>query len=265
MRKIIKLFRSGNVCICGLRGRGKDMLMSNVVVRRGLPYVSNVDYGGGYIPFVPDMYDCGGNTYENFLNTDIKPYVYPHEDGTDIYVSDAGVYFPSQYCKELNKRYGYFATFSALTRQLGLCNFHINVQNLNRLWDKIREQSDIYICCNWCRVFFKGRWVIQKVTLYEKYESAVDRVPPYKLPRMRMNADRKCNIAMEKQRYRVAHGEIKPRILIYRNKSDYDTRIFKTILEGAFKHEKEPVPSFQTTRQGCPPSNPPSGEPGTSG
>lgn len=230
MRRIIKLFRAGNVCVCGLRGRGKDMLMANVVVRRKLPYVSNVDYGIDFIDFVPDRYDCGGNTYENFLNNNIQPYVYPHLDGTDIYLSDAGVYFPAQHCKELNKRYGYFATFQALTRQLGCCNFHINVQNLNRVWDKIREQSDIYIMCNWCRVVM-GRWVLQKVTVYEKYESAVDRVPPYRAPRIRLNADRKLNLAMEKQRYRVQHGDIKPMILFYRNKSSYDTRIFKTMLE----------------------------------
>ena len=68
MKKIIKLFRSGNVCVCGLRGRGKDMLIANVAVRRGLPYVSNVDYGGDCRSFVPMDYNCGGNTYENFLN-----------------------------------------------------------------------------------------------------------------------------------------------------------------------------------------------------
>ena len=229
MKKIIKLFRSGNVCVCGLRGRGKDMLMSNVVVRRRLPYVSNVDYGGDYIEFVPKNYDCGGNTYENFLEDDILPYDYPHEDGTDIYISDAGVYFPAQYCKELNKKYGYFSTLAALTRHLGLCNMHFNVQNLNRVWDKLREQSDIYIMCNFCRVLF-GSLVIQKVTIYEKYESAVDRVPPYRPPRVRLNADRRLAVQQEKQRYRITYGDIKPRLLIYRNKSTYDTRIFKTKL-----------------------------------
>lgn len=230
MKKIIKLFRSGNVCVCGLRGRGKDMLIANVAVRRGLPYVSNVDYGGDYLPFYPMAYACGGNTYENFLNNDLKEYKYPHADGTDIYISDAGIYFPAQYCNELNRKYGFFSTFMALSRHLGECNVHFNAQNLNRVWDKIREQSDIYIMCNWCRVLF-GKWVIEKVTIYEKYEAAVDRVPPYKLPRLRLNADRKCNIAMEKQRYRVQHGEIKVRTLIYKNKSSYDTRIFKSILE----------------------------------
>lgn len=232
MKRIIKLFRAGNVCVCGLRGRGKDMLFANVVARRNLPYVSNTDYGGDHILFDPLNYTCGGNTYEDFILGSLKPYTYPHDDGTDIYVADAGVYFPAQYCKELNKRYGFLSTFMALSRQLGQCNFHFNVQNLNRVWDKIREQSDIYIMCNRCVVFL-GRFVFQKVTVYEKYESAVDRVPPYRPPKVRLNSDRKMNIAMEKQRYRTAHGEIKPYMLFYRNRSNYDTRIFKRMLENA--------------------------------
>lgn len=230
MKKIIKLFESGNVCVSGLRGRGKDMLMSNVAIRRKSPYVSNVDYGGHYFPLHMQDFDCGMNTYNNFITGNLKPYFFPYPDGTDIYISDVGVYFPAQYCKQLNKDYGYFSTFMALSRHLGACNVHINVQNLNRAWDKIREQSDIYICCNWTRVLF-GKLVIQKVTLYEKYESAEARVPPYKPPRVSLNNDRRLQVLMEKQRYRITHGEIKPRILIYSNRSCYNTRVFKSMLE----------------------------------
>lgn len=230
MKKIIKLFRSGNVCVFGLRGRGKDLLMSNVVIRRGLPYVCNTNYGGDHIPLVMKDFDCGGNTYNNFLNNDIQPYFYPYSDGVEIYISDAGVYFPAQYCSELNKKYGYFSTFMALSRHLGECNVHFNVQNLNRVWDKIREQSDIYICCNWSRVLF-GSFVIQKVTIYEQYESAVMRVPPYRPPKVRMNQDRRMQMQMAKQNYRISHGDIKSRIIFYKNKSTYDTRIFKKMLE----------------------------------
>lgn len=229
MKKIIKLFCSGNVCVFGLRGRGKDLLMSNVVVRRNLPYVCNTDYGGDHIPLVMQVFDCGGNTYENFLLDQIKHYEYPYDDGVEIYISDAGVYFPSQYCSELNRKYGYFSTFMALSRHLGECNVHFNVQNLNRVWDKIREQSDIYICCNWSRVLF-GRYVVQKVTVYEQYESAVNRVPPYRAPKIRLNEDRRLQIQMAKQNYRIAHGDIQSRLIFYKNKSTYDTRIFKKML-----------------------------------
>lgn len=237
MKKIIKLFNSGNVCVCGLRGRGKDMLFGNVIARRGLPYVSNTNYGYKYIPFHAFNYDCGGNTYDRFIGGELLYYKYPHEDGTDIYIGDAGIYFPSQYCGDLNKKYGFFSTFMAISRHLGECNVHFNVQNLNRVWDKIREQSDIYIMCNWCKVFF-GKVVVQQVTIYEKYESAVNRVPPYKSPRVNFNADRRFTLALDKQKYRIQHGDIKRRLLLYWNKSSYNTRIFKAMLENGERQKK---------------------------
>ena len=43
-RKILTLFKKGNVSICGLRGTGKDMLTANVIARRKRPYISNIDY-----------------------------------------------------------------------------------------------------------------------------------------------------------------------------------------------------------------------------
>ena len=230
LRKVIKMFEDGNVCVCGLRGRGKDLLMANIASRRNKPYVCNVDYGGDRKPFVPLQYDCGKNTYKNFITGDLNRYVYPWPDGTDIYISDAGVYFPSQYCNELNRDYGYFATFMALSRHLGECNVHFNVQNLNRCWDKIREQSDCYIMANGCFILF-GKLVFQKVTFYELYDSALKRVPPFRLRKPLLNADRRYQWEIQKSQYDIAHGSIVSRILIYTHKSDYNTRFFKEVLE----------------------------------
>lgn len=229
LRYIINLFRSGNVCICGLIGRGKDMLMGNVIARLDEPYVSNTNYGGDFHPFVPNDFNCGFNSYENFIEGNIKPYKFPFEDGTDIYIADAGVYFPSQYCGDLNKKYGYFSTFMALSRHLGKCNVHFNVQNLNRVWDKIREMSDIYIMTNFCVVLF-GRLVLQRVTIYEKYQSAVDRVPPFWLPRPLLNSNRLFQWKIQKQNYEITHGSIKSHYLLYFNKANYDTRVFKEMM-----------------------------------
>ena len=230
MRKIIQMFHDGNVAVVGLRGRGKDMLIANVVMRRKKPYVSNVDYGGEHFDFVPSAFDCGKNTYKNFISGNVTPYVFPFPDGTDVYVSDAGVYFPAQHCNELNRDYGYFSSFMALSRHLGQCNVHFNVQNLNRCWDKIREQCDQYIMCNRCIVFFGI--VFQVVTIYDKYQSAVDRVPLFPVRRPFFNMDRIQRWELAKAQYLISHGEIKRRLLIYRNRSNYDTRIFRKILGG---------------------------------
>lgn len=232
MISVIKDFERGNVCVTGLRGRGKDMLIANVVCRRNLPYVSNVDYGGTHYPLDLDKLSVGYNCYKDFINGTVKKYEYPYGDDVDVYISDVGVYFPSQFCSELNRDYKHLPVAMALSRQLGF-NVHTNCQNLNRQWDKIREQSDIYYLCRWCKVL-PGGIVIQAIRKYEKADSCQNRVPPFsvKLPlvafldwRMRVHYD------LQRQSYYSTHGDIKDRILIYRNKSKYNTRIFQEVLK----------------------------------
>lgn len=226
------MFEKGNVCVCGLRGAGKDMLVANVVMRRKIPYVSNMNYGGVRFELDFSKLDCGGNTYENFIKGNLHFYEFPYPDFTDVYIGDCGVYLPSQYCNLLNRDYGQFATYMALSRHLGECNVHFNVQNLNRCWDKVREQSDQYIMCNglWKWALKHFGIVIQRVTIYESYESACKRVPPFRLPRPWLSPDRTFQWKVQKQNYEISYGQIDRRILVYRNKSSYDTRVFKEML-----------------------------------
>lgn len=229
-KTIIKQFIRGNVSVCGLRGDGKDMLIANVIIRRDKPYVSNVDYGGQHFDLDFSELDIGQNTYKHFISNCVNQYVYPFPDGTDIYLSDAGVYFPSQYCNELNKLYPHFAVFQALSRHVGDCNFHFNVQNLNRVWDKIREQSDIYILCRGCKVVHGV--VFQRVTIYDRYQSALERQRPLQLPRpVFTNKETRMMRKIQLAQYEATHGMIRDGILIYRNRSKYDTRRFKKMLE----------------------------------
>lgn len=236
-RKIIKLFENGNVSVCGLRGTGKDLLMSNVVIRRKLPYICNIDYGHNFFPFLYSNLNCGRNQYSNFIDGNVYSYRFPYPDGTDVYLSDAGIYFPSQFCSELNRKFPYMSVFQAISRHVGDCNFHFNAQNLNRVWDKIREQSDTYIMCRGC-FYFKGL-VFQKVTIYDRYQSAVDRQRPLKLPRpLLSNKETRMMRRIQLAQYEAQHGLIKDGILIYRNKSSYNTRQFREILaEGSESHE----------------------------
>lgn len=241
IRKIVKLYENNSVSVCGKKGRGKDMLTANIIARRKRPYyISNVDYkvkNSRYIRFNPALLKTG-NSYASFIEGKVKEYIYPYPDGTDIYISDAGVYFPSQYCGELNRDYKDIPTFMALSRQLGDCYVHTNAQALNRVWDKIREQSDIYISCQWCKVLLRGRLVIQCVRVYEKYESAINNQPPCRLSMPILgNADCRNRVKIAKEQYTATHGKIKTYFLVYWNKSKYDTRIFKTILEGAKNDE----------------------------
>ena len=170
LKKIIKLYKRGNVCVCGLRGTGKDMLTANVIIRRKRKYMSNVNYGGKYIPLDFSALDVG-NSYKNFINNDVNKFIFPYEK-CDIYVSDGGIYFPCQYNSQLNKEYEGLAVFQALSRQLGNCNFHLNVQSLNRVWDKLREQADYYVKA--LSTLKLGPFFITKFRVYDKYSAALD-------------------------------------------------------------------------------------------
>lgn len=215
--------------VCGLRGSGKDMLFANVVCRRKKPYISNVDYGGHWVKFDPEQLNLH-NTWESFMSGHIKKFIYPFGDGFDFYISDVGVYMPSQYHGELCKKYPHVPVFAALSRQVAGCNFHMNTQNLARAWDKLREQSDIYIRCIKSRVLF-GKLVIQRVIIYDKFASADNRVPAFPLRRPLWNMSRIQLWEIQKANYLITHGEVKPRTLIYFNRSKYNTRLFKEMLE----------------------------------
>lgn len=228
--KIVDLFKQGNVSVSGLRGRGKDVLMSNVIARRkNLDYVSNIDYGYKYNSFDYKDFDTK-NTYVNFIEGNIKKYSFPFPDKTDLYLSDCGIFFPSQYQGELVKRYPNLITFQALSRHLGLCNVHTNSQTLSRVWDKIREQSDTYIVCQWCKFLF-GKIVIQNVRIYEKYDSADKNVPPIKLRVPLFNKVAQTQVRLQKVNYRITYGDIKNYTLIYLHKGKYDTRAFRKLLK----------------------------------
>ena len=118
----------------------------------------------------------------------------------------------------------------ALSRQIGELNVHINVQNLNRCWDKIREQSDSYIRCTFCKVIFG--YVLQMVIVYDLYDSCVQRVKPFSV-RLPLFATREMrqNWEIERERYAQKYGLVQRKLLIYKNKSSYDTRKFKEMLE----------------------------------
>lgn len=236
---IKKKFLNSSVCVCGMKGKGKDLLMGNVIARRKKPYISNLDYGGEHYDFNYKDIELGGNTYDSMLN---QPYYYefPYPMGTDIYISDVGVYYPSQYCNELNKKYPSIPLFMALSRQCARNAVHINVQSLNRCWDKIREMSDIFIRCVECIYIPKINLVLQKVIIYDKYDSACSRVQPC---RIHAHTFGDKNRILQEQMYLDSfynqHGDVKDYWLVYFNKSKHDTYYFEKLLKGGKKKDEK--------------------------
>lgn len=234
-----KYFDVGNVAVVGLRGRGKDVLFGNVIARSKHSYVSNLDYTNDnrYILFDIEKFNLGKNSYKNFLNYRLNYYKWEYPYNTDLYLSDAGVYFPSQYCSELNRDYRYFPNYMALSRQVSHNNVHFNVQNLNRVWDKIREQSDTYIMCLGCKVIFGI--VFLRIRVYDKYQSCLDRVKPcrIKVPFF-ARREEKAMYRLHIDKFIQQYGYIKNHFMIFKNKSKHDTYMFEKLLESGDKNEK---------------------------
>lgn len=244
-KAIIKRFESGNVMVFGAKGKGKDLLFGNVIARRKQGYVSNLDYGGDFHQIDFRNIDCGTNTYIDFINNKVKFYEYPYNWGDDIYISDCGVYFPSQYCNELNRDFKYFPVFFALSRQIAEVNVHCNSQALGRVWDKIREQTaDTYLYCRWCLYIPFFDIVIQMVTEYDTYDSALKKVKPFKRPAQSRkmvaenNNQTRNDTELERGRYEERNGFVRNHLLIYHNRSKHDPLMFGKKLFGGLKNEK---------------------------
>lgn len=232
-RQFVKLFDAGNVIVSGLRGRGKDLAFCIVINARKRDYISNINYSSHkkkYKCFPLDLkvWELAGNEYTDLISGEVKKYVYPYPDGLDYYISDAGIYFPSQYQAELVKRYKSAPMFQALSRQLGECNVHTNVQNMPRLWDKIREQSDIFVRMHKCKVFrfkvFRKPLCYLTAYLYDKRESCENAVVPPKFGVGKTAKQAKYN-------FEIAHGKIRKLSFFARLPYAYDSRRFKKILE----------------------------------
>lgn len=240
--KVIGLFNKHSVSVFGAKGSGKDMLFGNVIARRkNNAYVSNLNYkikGKHHIPFSYDTININ-NRFVDFLDKKVNYYEYPFGDGADIYLSDCGTYFPSQYYNQLDKLCAEMPMFMALSRQVGDCYVHTNCQNYNRVWDKIREQSDRYVMCLGCVVLFG--FVIQRVRVYERYESALEHITPFSwyTGKIILSNEERTICVQKHQEHINRYGKITDKILFYKNKSKYDTRYFREVLKNGKRTKKD--------------------------
>lgn len=228
-RQFVSLFSKGNVMVSGLRGRGKDLAFCYVINKRKRNYISNVQYSNPKcrykrFDFDTKVWELAGNDFKSLVDGDIKSYVYPYPDGIDYYISDAGVYFPAQYQSELVKRYKGAPMFQALSRHLGDCNIHTNTQSQNRLWDKLREQSDIYLVMRRALFIPKTKFFLLTAYLYSSEEAAEKQIIP---PRFGFGKEAKS----AKYNFEITHGKIKRITFFARLPYSYDSRRFKKILE----------------------------------
>lgn len=221
-----KQFEKQNVIVTGKKGTGKDVLFSAIINTRKKKAYSNIDYGKYTIVKPISFLNTLPNTYDNLLQNDVQIIEKNIDEGVDYYLSDGGIYLPSQYdvalCK--NENYKSLPIFYTLSRHLGDMNVHVNVQNINRLWIKLREHADYYITCKYC--INLGPWMYLKTVHYESYDDCLNN----KLPTRRRQSDERGRI--EYRRY-----------LIPKRFLTYDTRHFHRVFYGI------PAPSKKNNKK----------------
>lgn len=240
---VVKCFQRANCIVCGHKGNGKDLLFMYVINKRHEKHYSNIKYNSQTTVMEPKEFNIDPNTYKNFLDGEVEQIPKTLKEGRDYYLSDGGIFMPSTYQDQLVKKYPSLPLAYAIQRHLYNSNFHCNVQNIQRLWDKIREQADYYFTC--VSVIKLGkRTFIQKIRYYEQYEAAKANVLPFQVNKFLGIFPDKDQLAREHE-FRAQNGNVRYVWIFNRlPKEHYDTRYFHSVLFG------EPAPEKKTRKKG---------------
>lgn len=218
--RLKKYFKESNVIVFGKKGSGKDILFNYITNTRKF-YYSNIPYTNKHYELItPNDLKLGSNTFENMLHNDITKCEWKYKESIDFFVSDCGVYLPSQYDSVLHKKYKGLPLFYAVSRHIGLHNVHCNTQNLERIWKALREQADIYIKC--LKTIKLPFFLIVKYREYDKYSSAVNDIRVCKEGLFKKEAVVKvqnANVGFIKESF----------IVVRKSKTRYNSRYFKSL------------------------------------
>lgn len=224
---LLARFQQGNTITFGRKGCGKDMIFNFVINHRRRKCYSNIQFNNRLCTTQRiDELSIAPNTYANFIDGEVTKVERDEKrEGKDYYLSDAGVFLPSQYNAALDKIYPSFPLYYALSRHLYNSNVHLNTQALGRPWNKLREQADSYIQAlrtyNVLNIVYVTRW-----RLYDKYSSAEAEVRPYRASAF-SSKERKAR----QEEHRSLYGTVIEGYSVqFRWQLHYDTRHFKHIV-----------------------------------
>lgn len=232
--RIKSAFIEGSVMVSGRKRYGKDILFQTMINARKEPYFANIDYGGAYTHIDMKELLLGDNTYVNFINGNIKKIdKYDKLEGHDVYISDGGIYLPSQADSLLHKLYPSLPITYALSGHLYANGIHVNTQRLDRVWKALREQADYFVLMR-KRCLKLPFFIVLFTTEYTKYDSALQELAP-----MKSTLFNKYSKA-EKDLYKAKHGFIKDGLIIVpKHTLKYDTRAFHKVIYGEKAPRKE--------------------------
>lgn len=224
LKFIVDKFQNGNCIVFGKKGKGKDLLFNAVINKRNVLAYSNIQYNKDLINIKPIKdFSVEPNTYLNMLNGNIEFIPKKIKENTDFYISDGGIYLPSQYSQQLIKLYPSLPIFYATSRHLGNMNIHINTQYLGRIWDKLREQADSYFKC--VETVRHGNNLITTIIYYDTYKSAMAELLPFKQDLFNSSEVKASYKDFEAKNGTVKQLKIKQKI----KNVNYDTRYFHKV------------------------------------
>lgn len=229
-------FNDNNTITAGRKGSGKDLFTQSVIsynatknkkTKHNYKVFSNIDYGFNSRKIKISDLTVYPNNFKNLIlgqyhlinkNVDFE--------NAQVFISDAGIYLPSQYDNFLDKHFESLPVLYATSRHLYNMNIHLNSQRFGRLWLKLREQADHYFLTLKTRKIFN--WFFVKVVYYEKYESALAE----KLPISKVGITNKYNRA-DIEKFHAENGLIKQMwVVVNKRELFYDTRVFHELFFG---------------------------------
>lgn len=205
-----------NVIVFGKKRTGKDLLFAHVIYLRDDKHYANIPYNDNTEVIELKDISVGDNDFLSIIENKIEKISRRFDLGKDIYLSDAGIFFPSQYYQILDKQFKGMPITFAICGHLFQNNIHLNCQELTRVWDKLREQADCYI-----RVLgneWHGSYVLVNAITYTDYNAANRGILPPAAKSERELAE-----------FQSQHGEVVYRTFrIYEKELEYNTHYFAT-------------------------------------
>lgn len=248
-------FAKQNITVFGGKGKGKSSLFSTMIYldRKNKP-LSSIPFQYSEVVEPKEYFNSiSPNTYKEMIDDKITIVNKNKEwEGRTYFDDDSGIKYPSHEDKKLTDKYASMALFIPIQRHLYNSNTVLNVQDIDRVWIKIREmQVDGYIKALgingwswlWHQIPFIRNYVRIKFRYYENHNSAEQGMLPFSklgLVNEGISPLYLTSGAATKEVYEAQNGVIKDyAVWVLKKNIQYDTRYYHKKVFGFGANESQ--------------------------